>query len=97
MDTKKEKGGRRRFRFDIKWMFILVILAFLLVFLVLPLLYLLFRAFFINGSFTFDGVKRIYSYFLNWDCLKNTLITSSLSMVFGVLIAFPLASRKYTR
>ncbi len=91
MDSTKVTGRNRRFRFDIKWVFIWVILAFLLVFLVFPLLYLLFRAFFIDGSFTFDAVKRIYSYFMNWGCLKNTLITSSLSMVFGVLIAFPLA------
>jgi len=62
-----------------------------LVFLVFPLLYLLFRAFFADGSFSLDAVKRIYSYSLNWDCLRNTLITASLSMVFGVLIAFPLA------
>ena len=82
---------RSGFHFDVKWDFILLILAFLLVFLVFPLLYLLFRAFFADGSFSLDAVKRIYSYSLNWDCLRNTLITASLSMVFGVLIAFPLA------
>ena len=82
---------RSGFHFDVKWVFILLILAFLLVFLVFPLLYLLFRAFFADGSFSLDAVKRIYSYSLNWDCLRNTLITASLSMVFGVLIAFPLA------
>ncbi|MCR4837463.1 MAG: iron ABC transporter permease [Eubacterium sp.] len=85
----KEKTSR--FHFDIKWVFIFVILAFLLVFLVFPLLYLLFRSFFVEGSFTLDAVKRIYTYSLNWSALKNTLVTASLSMVFGVLIAFPLA------
>ena len=88
---KEHLDKRSGFHFDVKWVFILLILAFLLVFLVFPLLYLLFRAFFADGSFSLDAVKRIYSYSLNWDCLRNTLITASLSMVFGVLIAFPLA------
>ena len=82
---------RSGFHFDVKWVFILLILAFLCVVLVFPRLYLLLRAFFADGSFSLDAVKRIYSYSLNWDCLRNTLITASLSMVFGVLIAFPLA------
>ena len=88
---KEHLDKRSGFHFDVKWVFILLILAFLLVFLVFPLLYLLFRAFFADGSFSLDAVKRIYSYSLNWDCLRNTLITASLSMAFGVLIAFPLA------
>ncbi len=88
---KEHLDKRSGFHFDVKWVFILLILAFLLVFLVFPLLYLLFRAFFADGSFSLDAVKRIYSYSLNWDCLRNTLITASFSMVFGVLIAFPLA------
>ena len=91
MSSGMEKNKTSRFHFDIKWVFIFVILAFLLVFLVFPLLYLLFRSFFVEGSFTLDAVKRIYSYSLNWSALKNTLVTASLSMVFGVLIAFPLA------
>jgi len=80
-----------RFHFDLKWILILLILAFLLVFLVLPMLYLLYRVFFADGTFSLDAVKRIYTYSLNWTCILNTLITASLSMVFGVLIAFPLA------
>ncbi len=81
----------KRFYFDIKWIFIIGIVAFLLVFQVLPLLYLVLRSFFIDGRFSLDGIKRIYSYGLNLSALKNTLITASLSMIFGVIIAFPLA------
>ncbi len=88
MDSEKKT---RHFHFDIKWVIIVLILSFLLVFLVFPLLYLLFRAFFADGSFSLDAVKRIYSYSLNWNCILNTLITASLSMLFGILIAFPLA------
>lgn len=85
MDTEK------KYYFDIKWFVILAIVAFLVIFQVLPLLYLIYRSFFADGSFSLDGFKRIYSYPLNWTCLKNTLITAGLAMVFGVLLAFPLA------
>ena len=77
--------------FDIKWVFIFVIIGFLLIFQVFPLLYLLYKSVFPNGSFSLEGFKRIYSYALNWDALKNTIITSTLAMIFGTLIAFPLA------
>ena len=77
--------------FDIKWVIILAIVAFLVVFQVFPLLYLIYRSFFTDGHFSLEGFKRIYSYSLNWTCLKNTLITAGLAMVFGVLLAFPLA------
>ena len=81
----------KKFTFDIKWILIAGIIGFLLVFQVFPLVYLLFRAFFATGHFSLESFARIYSYALNWTCLKNTLFTALLSMVFGVLIAFPLA------
>lgn len=77
--------------FDVKWLFILAIVGFLLIFQVFPLLYLLVRSFFVDGQFSLEGFKRIYTYALNWTCLKNTLISAGLAMVFGVLLAFPLA------
>ena len=83
--------SKSRFRFDVKWAVILAIIAFLLVFQVLPLLYLTIRAFFPEGRFSMEGLKRIYSYALNRSCLVNTLIVSAMSMVFGILISFPLA------
>lgn len=84
-------GANKRFFLDIKWIFIAVIIGFLLVFQVFPLLYMVIRMFFGTGSFSLEGIKRIYSYSLNWTCLKNTIVTAGLSMVIGVLIAFPLA------
>lgn len=81
----------KRIYFDIKWIFIIVIVALLVIFQVFPLLYLVGRSFVVDGHFSLEGIRRIYSYGLNLSCLKNTLVTSILSMVFGVLIAFPLA------
>ena len=37
---------QRRFYFDVKWLIIIAIVAFLLVFQVFPLLYMLYKAFF---------------------------------------------------
>lgn len=87
----KLKTEGKSFNFDAKWLIIIAIVGFLLIFQVLPLLYLIVRSFFPSGSFSLDGFKRIYSYALNWSALKNTIISGSLAMVFGVLIAFPLA------
>lgn len=82
---------KKKFYLDVKWVIILAIVAFLLIFEVFPLIYLVFRAFFSNGTFSLEAFKRVYTYSLNWNALKNTVVTASLSMVFGVLIAFPLA------
>jgi len=85
------EAGKRRWFFDPKWIIILAIVGFLLVFQVFPLLYLVFRAFFSTGRFSLEAFKRVYTYPLNWSALTNTVIAASFSMIFGVLIAFPLA------
>ena len=45
----------RKFRIDIKWIIILSIIAFLLIFEVFPLLYLFVKSIFPNGSFTLEA------------------------------------------
>ena len=83
--------GERSWKMDAKWIVILLIVDFLLVFQVLPLIYLLVKAFFPNGTFTFETFTRLYSYSMNWSALTNTLIAAFATMVLGTLIAFPLA------
>lgn len=80
-----------KLHFDVKAALILLIVAFLLVFNVFPMCYLVFRSFFVDNKFTLETFRRIYTYSLNWNALRNTLVTAGLSMVFGVMIAFPLA------
>ena len=80
-----------RLHLDVKTFLIAAIVAFLLVFNVFPMAYLVFRTFFGSGEFSLEAFKRIYTYPLNWNALRNSLVTAGLSMVFGVLIAFPLA------
>lgn len=88
---QQEIPGNQKFYFDFKWIIICAIVGFLLIFQVFPILYLIIRSVYIDGHFSFSGFKNIYSYALNWSCLKTTLITATLTMIFGVLLAFPLA------
>ena len=89
MENKLE--SQKKLYFDYKWVIIFLIVGFLLIFQVLPLVYLLVRSMFIDGRFSLDGFRNIYSYALNWTCLKTTLVAATLTMLFGVLLSFPLA------
>ena len=83
--------AERNWRMDFKWIMILGIVDFLLVFQVLPVIYMVIRAFWPEGEFSLTTVERLFSYPLNWEALKNTLIASFATMILGTLIAFPLA------
>lgn len=76
---------------DVKWLVILLIVDFLLLFQVMPLVYLVVKAFFPEGTFTFEVFKRLYTYPMNLGALSNTLIAAAATMVLGTLLAFPLA------
>ncbi|MEL3905659.1 MAG: iron ABC transporter permease [Treponema sp.] len=81
----------RKLSFDVKWVCILTIVLFLIIFEVLPLFYLVIKAFFPEGSFSLSAFQRVYGYDMNRTAVFNTLITAGWTTVFGVLIAFPLA------
>ena len=81
----------KKYNIDIKWIVILVVVAFLVIFEVIPLSYLLIRSLFPKGSFSLDSFKRVYTYDLNWTALINTVVISGLTTIFGVILAFPLA------
>ena len=84
----KKEGS---WRVDFKWIIILLIVDFMLVFQLMPTVYLLVKSLFPEGSFTLDTFKRLYSYSMNWSALKNTLICATFTMILGTIIAFPLA------
>ena len=81
----------KKYNIDIKWIVILVVVAFLVIFEVIPLSYLLIRSLFPKGSFSLESFKRVYTYDLNWTALINTVVISGLTTLFGVILAFPLA------
>ena len=81
----------RLWKLDIKWLVILLIIDFLLVFQVLPTVSMLFRAFFPEGRFSLSAVTRLYAEKLNLSAVINTLVAALCTMVLGTLLAFPLA------
>ena len=81
----------RRWAFDVKWLMILLIVDFLLVFQLLPVIYMTVKGLFPEGRLSFDTIKRLVNYPLNLEALKNTLIASTATMLLGTAIAFPLA------
>ncbi len=76
---------------DFKWILVLLIVDFLLYFQVLPTVYTTVRCFFPEGRFSLGTLRRLYTYPLNLEALKNTLIAAFATMILGTAIAFPLA------
>ena len=76
---------------DIKWIMILLIVDFLLFFQLLPMIFILVRAVFPDGVFSFDVLQRLFTYPLNLVALRNTFIAAFATMILGTAIAFPLA------
>lgn len=83
--------GDKTWIIDFKWIVILLIVDFLLLFQLMPLVYMVIKAFFPESSFSLETFKRLYTYPLNLDALKNTLIAAFATMILGTLLAFPLA------
>ena len=84
-------GADRVWRFDVKWLIILAIVDFLLLFQLMPLIFTIVKAFFPDGHFSLETFRRLYSYSLNFDALRNTLTAAFSTMILGTLFAFPLA------
>ncbi len=84
-------GADRVWRFDVKWLIILAIVDFLLLFQLMPLIFTIVKAFFPDGHFSLETFRRLYSYSLNFDALRNTLTAAFATMILGTLFAFPLA------
>ena len=76
---------------DFKWIMILLIVDFLLYFQLLPLIFIIIKAVFPNGSFSFESLQRLFTYPMNLVALRNTFIAATVTMILGTAIAFPLA------
>ena len=83
--------AERHWHLDFKWVLILLIVDFMLVFQVLPTVNMVIKAFFPDGHFSFNTIERLYTFDLNLSALLNTLIAACCTMILGTLIAFPLA------
>ena len=83
--------GEKNWILDVKWIIILLIVDFLLLFQLMPLIYMVIKAFFPDSAFSLETFRRLYTYPLNLDALTNTLIAAFATMILGTLLAFPLA------
>ena len=77
--------------FDSKFAVISLCVVLLLVFTALPMLYLVLSSFMPGGSVDFSNYKDVFSRGVNWRALTNTLEVSVLTMVYSVILTFPLA------
>ncbi|MBQ9010868.1 MAG: hypothetical protein IJ088_16290, partial [Clostridia bacterium] len=73
--------GEKTWLFDVKWFIILLIVDFLLLFQLMPLVYMVIKAFFPESSFSLETIRRLYTYPLNLNALGNTLIASFATMI----------------
>jgi iron(III) transport system permease protein len=76
---------------DAKWMVILFSVGVLVVFTVIPMLYLIFRSVVVNGTVDFTTYRDVYSSLVNWKAFINTFKISLIVTVISVIISFPLA------
>ncbi len=83
--------NRLRQKFDAKWMAIAAAVGVLVLFVVLPMLYLIWRSIFIDGSFNFATYKQVYSQSANWKAFINTFYISLVVTFASVAVSFPLA------
>ena len=84
-------AAEKHWAFDFKWIMILLIVDFLLFFQLLPSLFMVVRAFFPEGRFSLETIRRLYTFPMNQTALRTTLITGFATMILGTAIAFPLA------
>lgn len=78
-------------RLDVKWLVILGAVGILVIFVVIPMVYLVINSFVVGGSVNFNNYRTVYSKLVNWTALVNTFKLSLLVMILSLIISFPLA------
>ena len=78
-------------RINSKFLVISLSVLLLLYFVVFPLAILLYDSVLVDGAFTLENYREVYSKDVNWRALANTVELSLIVMVASVIITFPLA------
>lgn len=76
---------------DMKWGIILFAVSILVVFTVVPMLYLIAKSLVIEGAFNLTTYREVYGNLVNWTAFINTFKISLIVTVLSVIISFPLA------
>lgn len=78
-------------RLDAKWLVILAAVSVLVIFVVIPMVYLVINSFIVDSAVDFSNYRTVYSKMVNWTALLNTFKLSLLVMILSLIISFPLA------
>lgn len=78
-------------RLDTKWLIICAAVSVLVIFVVIPMLYLVVNSFLVDGTIDLGNYHTVYSKIVNWTALINTFKLSLLVMGLSLVISFPLA------
>ena len=78
-------------QWDTKWLVISSAVAVLVLFVVLPMLYLVYKSLIVGGTLDIHHYRTVYGNIVNWNALSNTLRVSLYSTILAVIISFPLA------
>lgn len=83
--------NRPEIHLDAKWIIILMAIGILVVFTVVPMLYLIYRSFMVDEIISLATYSDVYSKIVNWTAFVNTFKISLLVTLLSVIISFPLA------
>ena len=68
-------------------------LGILLFFQLMPVIYMIIKALFPDGTFTLQALQRLYTYPMNLTALRNTFIAAFVTMIIGTaMVAARIAS-----
>lgn len=76
---------------DTKWIIIFLSISVLVIFTVVPMLYLIFRSCVVEGVVDFSTYRDVYRNSVNWTAFINTFYISIIVTFLSVVISFPLA------
>lgn len=98
MNQSTEKEGKKNTLLPkkgegiaLKTVMIGISVLFLVYFILVPMVNLIIRSVFVDGSLDFSNYTKVYSESVNWNALINTVKFASLTMVLSLAITFPLA------
>lgn len=76
---------------DAKWLVIISAVSMLVLFIVVPMVYLVYRSFVIDGVVDFANYRTVYGSIVNLTAFINTIKISLLATLLSLMISFPLA------
>ncbi|MCY6369129.1 ABC transporter permease [Clostridium ganghwense] len=87
----EKKSLSSKIHINVKWLIIILAVLALVIFEVIPMIYLVIKSFILEGNFSIKNYNVVYSKSANWSAFINTFKISLLVMLLSLVITFPLA------